>query len=292
MKKGLILVLALTFVMALTFGVLADNGGPENGGDGIWTSSEYWAEYNYGANYDNGINDDGIIWVNKVDVEETEGASQYVNLIGLNRKGYTKDINSGGVDDDQKLEVRVPVVAYIPCYLEITLTGNEGQSSFQSFGPDAQGSESTNGGTTPPSNYSGYQLLFDNEVGGFVDENWMSLGSGKNAEIEPGSDVFIAGCDIFAVGVYGNDDYTYEVQSSPLDGAGSATLDMYIRTSMDLGDNWPYQGVFDSDDKIGFDKDIDAGDGMTFLHNFKVPYSNSVAHGSYSGEVIFRVVTR
>ncbi len=287
MKKGLILVLALTFVMALTFGVLA-----ENGDDGSWSSAQYWDEYDYDLNYNMATEDkDGLIWKNVVDPEGQNG-SDFVNLVGINRQSYTVDKNRKRNDDDQELEIKIPVVAYIPCYLEITLTGNEGHSSFQSFGPDSFGSESTNGGTTPPSGYSGYQLLFDNEVGGFVDDEWKSLGSGKNAEIEPGSDIFIAGCDIFAVGVYGNDDYTYEVQSSPLDGAGSATLNMYIRTSMDLGDNWPYQGVFDSNDKIAFDKDIDAGDGMTFLHNFKVPYSNSVAHGSYSGEVIFRVVTR
>lgn len=281
----------VAFVLMFSVGVLAQLENPvadgeDEGGDGVWTSSEYWDEYGYFDNYDRS-DDEGIIWSNKVDPDE------YINLVEINRSDYTPDENTTGkngvVDTDQELEIKLPVLAYIPCYLEITLTGNEGKSSLQSFGPDASDNRSTMSGANSP--YIGYQLVFDNEVGGFVDQDWKSMGAGKNAEIEPGSNVYIAGCDIFKVEVYGNEAFTYEVQSSPLVGMGT-TLNMDIRTSMNLGDSWQYSATFDSVDKVAFDKDYDAGKGGTFLHNFRVPYTRNSVHGSYSGDVIFRVVSR
>ena len=293
MKRNWLVVLVVAFVLMFSVGVLAQEN-PAGTGDGIWTSSEYWEEYDYGTEYDR-TGDDGIIWSNLVDPENPD--SDFVNLVGLDRSGYTTDVNrargDNELDNDQKLEINLPVFAYIPCYLEITLTGNEGKSSLQSFGPDATATRSTLSGVTgPPPGYLGYQLLFDNEIGGFIDADWKSLGAGKNAEIEPGSDIYIAGCDIFVVEVYGNEAFTYEVQSSPLMGMGGATLNMDIRTSMNLGDSWPYEATFDSVDEVAFDKDYDAGNGGTFLHNFRVPYTRNSVHGSYEGDVIFRVVSR
>ncbi len=293
MKRNWLVVLVVAFVLMFSVGVLAQEN-PAGTGDGIWTSSEYWEEYDYGTEYDR-TGDDGIIWSNLVDPQNPN--SDFVNLVGLDRSGYTTDVNrargDNELDNDQKLEINLPVFAYIPCYLEITLTGNEGKSSLQSFGPDATATRSTLSGVTgPPPGYLGYQLLFDNEIGGFIDADWKSLGAGKNAEIEPGSDIYIAGCDIFVVEVYGNEAFTYEVQSSPLMGMGGATLNMDIRTSMNLGDSWPYEATFDSVDEVAFDKDYDAGNGGTFLHNFRVPYTRNSVHGSYEGDVIFRVVSR
>ncbi|HMA59654.1 MAG TPA: hypothetical protein VKN64_05105 [Halanaerobiales bacterium] len=293
MKRNWLVVLVVAFVLMFSVGVLAQEN-PAGTGDGIWTSSEYWEEYDYGTEY-NRTGDDGIIWSNLVDPQNPN--SDFVNLVGLDRSGYTTDVNrargDNELDNDQKLEINLPVFAYIPCYLEITLTGNEGKSSLQSFGPDATATRSTLSGVTgPPPGYLGYQLLFDNEIGGFIDADWKSLGAGKNAEIEPGSDIYIAGCDIFVVEVYGNEAFTYEVQSSPLMGMGGATLNMDIRTSMNLGDSWPYEATFDSVDEVAFDKDYDAGNGGTFLHNFRVPYTRNSVHGSYEGDVIFRVVSR
>jgi len=292
-KRNWLVVLVVAFVLMFSVGVLAQEN-PAGTGDGIWTSSEYWEEYDYGTEY-NRTGDDGIIWSNLVDPQNPN--SDFVNLVGLDRSGYTTDVNrargDNELDNDQKLEINLPVFAYIPCYLEITLTGNEGKSSLQSFGPDATATRSTLSGVTgPPPGYLGYQLLFDNEIGGFIDADWKSLGAGKNAEIEPGSDIYIAGCDIFVVEVYGNEAFTYEVQSSPLMGMGGATLNMDIRTSMNLGDSWPYEATFDSVDEVAFDKDYDAGNGGTFLHNFRVPYTRNSVHGSYEGDVIFRVVSR
>ena len=279
MKKNLVVSLVLAFVLVFSFGVLAQ----ENSDDTTWTSAEYWTEYGYDENYDR-FDDDGLEWFNDTD---SRNPGIYTNLLELNRnrpEGYTFDRNGGEEDNDQMLEIELPTYAYIPCYLEITLTGNQGTTSGKSFGPGAAGARQA----------TGYMLVFDNEIGGFVDADWMSLGAGQNAEVAPGENVFIAGCDIFKVETYGNEAYRYEVESSPLvatDNPG-ANLPMHIRTSFSLGDAW--ERDFDT---IGAPNTVvpmgtqAAGEALTVLHNFRVPYGIGIVHGSYSGSVIFRVVS-
>ena len=279
MKKNLVVSLVLAFVLVFSFGVLAQ----ENSDDTTWTSAEYWTEYGYDENYDR-FDDDGLEWFNDTD---SRNPGIYTNLLELNRnrpEGYTFDRNGGEEDNDQMLEIELPTYAYIPCYLEITLTGNQGTTSGKSFGPGAAGTRQA----------TGYMLVFDNEIGGFVDADWMSLGAGQNAEVAPGENVFIAGCDIFKVETYGNEAYRYEVESSPLvatDNPG-ANLPMHIRTSFSLGDAW--ERDFDT---IGAPNTVvpmgtqAAGEALTALHNFRVPYGMGIVHGSYSGSVIFRVVS-
>ena len=286
MKKKLVLGLILVLVMAFSLGVLADDHleNPAGSGDGKWTSSEYWEEYGYDDNYDR-FEDDGLEWFNDTD---SNNPGMYTNLLELNRnrpEGYTLDRNTGGdADNDQKLEIELPTYAYIPCYLEITLTGNQGTTSGQSFGQGASGSRQA----------TGYMMVFDNEIGGFVDEDWMSLGAGQNAEVVPGEEVYIAGCDIFKVEVYGNEAYRYEVESSPLvatDNTG-ADLPMHIRTSFSLGDTWErdYDAIAAPNTVINMGSK-NAGEELTALHNFRVPYGMGTVHGSYSGSIIFRVVS-
>lgn len=278
MKKKLVLGLILVLVMAFSVGVLA-----ENDDDTTWTSSEYWEEYGYDENYDR-FDDDGLEWFNDTD---SDNPGMYTNLLELNRntpEGYTLDRNRQREDNDQKLEIELPTYAYIPCYLEITLTGNQGTTSGQSFGQGASGSRQA----------TGYMMVFDNEIGGFVDEDWMSLGAGQNAEVVPGEDVYIAGCDIFKVEVYGNEAYRYEVESSPLvatDNTG-ADLPMHIRTSFSLGDTWErdFDAIAAPDTVINMGTKA-AGESLTALHNFRVPYGMGTVHGSYSGSIIFRVVS-
>jgi len=277
-KKKLVLGLVLVLVMAFSLGVLA-----ENSDDTSWTSSEYWQEYNYDDNYDR-FDDDGLVWFNDTDANNP---GMYTNLLELNRntpEGYTLDRNRRREDNDQKLEIELPTYAYIPCYLEITLTGNQGTTSGQSFGQGASGSRQA----------TGYMMVFDNEIGGFVDEDWMSLGAGQNAEVVPGEEVYIAGCDIFKVEVYGNEAYRYEVESSPLvaqDNIG-ADLPMHIRTSFSLGDTWErdYDAIAAPDTVINMGTRA-AGEELIALHNFRVPYGMGTVHGSYSGSIIFRVVS-
>ena len=280
MKKLFTWLMVAVFLMGMSVGAVA-----ENGDDGVFTSSDsetgtgYWEEYGFNMNYDR-TGDDGVAWFNEVDSNDP-GA--YTNLKELDRKGQQLDRNTGGTDDDQEVAVKLNAEAYIPCYIELQLTGNQGTTKGQSFGPD----------TNPNSgNAAGYLMVFDNEIGGFVDENWMSKGAGKNAEVEPGENVFIQACDIFKVDIYGNEDYRYEVKSEALtavDNSGAA-LSMDMGTSLDGGNNWSADITFDALATEVIDEG-EATESISALHRFRVPYTKDTVHGKYNGQVIFRAVS-
>jgi hypothetical protein len=64
---------------------------------------------------------------------------------------------------------------------------------------------------------------------------------------------------------------------------------MYMRS--DLGNGW-----LASDTVFGvagntFSATRSAGDTLTALHNFKVPFSMNTVHGEYTGQVVFRAIT-
>lgn len=210
---------------------------------------------------------------------------EYVNLVGINRATWYSDVNG----KDQVTTVNVRAEAFIPCYIEMKVTGNKGQTFVQSFGPYATATEGLE---------TNYFLLFDNEVGGFVDENWNSKGHGKNAEVEPGQGVYIQGCDVFKVEVYSNDTYKYQVESAPLRPVdaniaslnANDTLDLHMRTSLD---NTPWTAAHKfSENNIALIEDYrDACDSLVAYHQFRVPYSKNTAHGKYEGNIIFRAVT-
>jgi hypothetical protein len=220
---------------------------------------------------------DGLVFYNDVD---PENPGDYTNLEFMNRTGYY-DVNGTNDDNRQRVEITLPVEAYIPCFLEMRLTGNQGTTSAISYGPGAQG------GTTA----TGYLMVFDNELGGYLDENWQSLGYGSNVAINPGEDVFIGSCDIFAVEVISNDNYRYEVSSEALQGQAGAdghTLPMYMRT--DLGGGWLANDfIFNAPQT--FARERNAGVKLEALHNFKVPFGMNTVHGEYNGEVVFRALT-
>ena len=281
MRKSLIVVFALIFTLVLSFGVMA-----ENGDDGIFDSVQYEEEYGFfgeEGSYDR-FEDDGVAWFNDVD---SNNPGQYTNLEGLDRNGYKLDSNRpNATDEDQEVAVKLTVDAYIPCYLELTLTGNQGITSGKSFGPDTN----PNVGTA-----NGYLMVFDNEIGGFVDGDWNSKGAGRNAEVEPGDDVYIMACDIFRVDVYGNEDYRYEVEGSALsarDNSGSA-LTMQMGTSLDLGDTWGTEVDFAATEGTNIFNIHQGGatESMSALHRFRVPYNRNTVHGHYGGTIIFRAVS-
>lgn len=277
MKKSLVVALMLSFVMIFSFVVLA-----ENGDDGVWTSSQYWDEYDYDTKYVMAADDkDGIKWF-----QDTDGTNPgiYTILKELNRKNYYLDRNTEVADRRQELAIDVPTYAYIPCYLKIDLVGNQGTTVGESFGPGAISSTQT----------AGYMLVFDNEIGGFIDEDWHSLGSGRKAEVAPGPGKYIAGCDMYLINTYGNDDYKYEITSAPLvavDNSGDP-LPIHVRTSLDLGDSWedPIDEI-DTDPTVIPVATMEAGEEFTALHNFRVPYDVGIDHGEYSGTITFRVVS-
>lgn len=296
MRKSFVIVLMLSLVLIFSLGVLAQSN--ENGEETTYCDfvpAEYWEDYGYLDNYVMIAEDnDGLKWFN-------DHGDEYVLLPEINRdwEALYKDSNrlggkggDGGLDMDQELIVRLPIYAYIPCYIEMTLTGNEIRNEGQSFGPDTNllDDKTNDNGALDFNNI----LLFDNQVGGFVNGDWMSLGAGRNAEIEPDEEVFIAGCDIFCVKINSNEDYKYEVWSKELDQTGGDdTLELYMVTKVNDG-SWSDDFIFGTPAEGETHVINEIGEYIgenRFLHNFKVPYNMVTHHGEYTGEVLFRVVS-
>ena len=275
------LVLTVALMLVFSSAVMADYTGvftdpfdwAEGRPAGDGEDPTYW-DTNY-ADYDDHVNDDGLVYYNHVDGEDPGSLTL---LEPLDRKGYTLDTDGR----NQQVEIVIDVDAYIPCFLEMKLTGNQGTTSAMSYGADAQGEKTA----------TGYHIVFDNEIGGYLNDSWVSLGHGQNAEITPGDDVFIGACDMFAVEVISNDQYSYAVESSSLlHQGGTSRLDMYMNTSYDNGTTW-VEDVFDNAtaaEKYYIERGANVK--STFLHNFKVPFNMETTHGHYDGEVIFRAAT-
>lgn len=236
-----------------------------------------WWEYNDGIDFTDflaytlgNIFDDGKVTWNKT-------GDEYVNIDWFNRTDYAFDDNSV---DGQRVEMSLQARAYIPSYLEMKVTGNNGQTGLRSYGP----------GITTQASSSGYLLVFDNEIGGFVDEKWNMLGHNPHTEFDFNNDqVFIQGCDIFKVEVYANDNYKYEVEAGPLT-SEKGSLPLHMRSGYSMS-RFGGTFVFDEDGKIFEVTEKDACEELTVYHQFRVPYSRNTAQGRYDGTVIFRAYT-
>lgn len=284
MRKMLVLTVALLFV--LSGAVVAEEhlytgyfDNPFDSDAGLNPDIDYYQGYFESE-------DDGIVYYN-------EAGEVHVNLEDINRTGVNLDGENngkfGGRSEYQAVEIEMPLFAYIPCFLEIKVTGNLGTTSVASFGPQEEGSIASRSADI-------YNITFDNEVGGFVDSNWDSLGYGENVEfnLQEDYDAFIRGCDVFAVEVMGNADYRYAVAGSALVGPGEATLDMYMRTHVGSDGDWlPTEAHFTGNtvEEEYAVEDIDAGTESLFVHDFKVPFDATSTHGEYTGSVYFRAAT-
>mgnify|MGYP000874254614 FL=1 len=228
--------------------------------------------------YDDHTKDNGVL------ISFATG-NQYVVLPFINRSEYYLDTNNP--DKAQKTTVNVRTEAYIPCYLKMTVLGNQGKTVIESFGPLAFGEHGPVGN---------YMLAFDNEIGGFLNENWELVGHGQNAELAPGKGYYIHGCDIFQVDVYANDTFKYEVISAPLaninaDTSGTAdkALNLQMRSKIDNGD-WGTTETFAAAREILIAQ-RPACSTLTVQHQFRVPYLLTTAHGKYQGQVTFKAYT-
>ncbi|NLM37223.1 MAG: hypothetical protein GX202_03740 [Firmicutes bacterium] len=235
------------------------------------------SSYNNGIDYTDkiaylfgNIFDDGkVIW-NKT-------GDEYVNVDWFNRTKYVYDDNRA---DGQSVEMTLTARAYIPCYLEMKVTGNQGQTGLKSYGP----------GISTKASASGYLLVFDNEIGGFVDEYWNMLGHNPHTEFDfENEDIFIQGCDVFKVEVYANDSYKYEVEGGPLT-SERGSLPLHMRSGYSMS-NFGGTFIFDVDGKIFEVAEKDACEELTVYHQFRVPFSRNIAQGRYDGKVIFRAYT-
>ncbi|HYH05026.1 MAG TPA: hypothetical protein VEC37_18190, partial [Bacillota bacterium] len=108
--------------------------------------------------------------------------------------------------------------------------------------------------------------------------------------VAPGSDVYIAACDIFRVKIYSNDNFKYDVISAPLtQNNGSNKLNLEMGTSGKIDGTYSAV-VFDAQ------KTINIGEGapcqtLEYYHKFRVPYSTTTVHGGYTGTVTFKAYT-
>lgn len=281
MKK--MLVLALALVLVFSGAAMAEPPVIETSYTGSFADdpfnpnfSQEFVDGDYEFYVDNDFG--GMVYYNDVD---STNPGKYTHLESLKRdvNAMYRDKNNG--TNGQEVAIKLNAKAYIPCFLEMRLTGNQGTTSAISYGPNASGQTTA----------TGYEMVFDNELGGYLDEDWQSLGYGSNVQLNPNATTYIGACDIFSVEVFSNDDYRYEVESQALagqNGAQGETLPMHMRS--DLGNGWlPNDYIFNASSI--FDTNRSAGVKLTAVHNFKVPFSMSTVHGEYTGNVIFRALT-
>jgi hypothetical protein len=224
------------------------------------------------ADYNTGVNDDGVVIWSAV-------SNDYSNVKNINRTNITYDTNG----KDQLTQLTIQALAYIPCYLRMEFNGNTGKTILESFGPEGK-----NGIGQAISNETKYHIIFENEMGGFVDKNWNSLGHGRNVEIAPGPNAYLTACDTFHIKIYSNDDFKYDVISKPL-AQGSKLLPLEMGTSATINGVYNTE-IFDSA------KTVNIGTGapcstLEYYHRFRVPYSTTIASGEYKGNVTFKAYT-
>ena len=207
-------------------------------------------------------------------------SDQNVNLTYIQNRepgSYTPDTNGAS----QSAELTLNAEAFIPCYLKMVVTTNLGRTLLESFGPDAAAKKQEDG----------YELIFDNEIGGFVTNDWTVAGHGRNAEIAPGTGYYIRGCDLVKVELYSNDTYKYQVFASPLSSETNQKLDLQMRTQVDSA-SWSTTWSFGTDGGVFTAVNEKAAcQSTTVYHDFRVPYLDTTVHGRYSGVVTFKAYT-
>lgn len=229
--------------------------------------SDFWDWWAYQSSWGEGE----VTWT---DIDD-----DHVNLPWIDRNNYEYDDQNVG---KQSVELSLQARAFIPCYLEMKVTGNQGQTVLKSYGPGV-------GTKASPNNYL---LVFDNEIGGYVNERWYTLGHGSNSEIDFDLfDLYIQGSDIFKIEVYANDNYKYQVEAGPLtteEHDGSLLLQMRSGYQMDR-----FGGTFSFDQpgKICNIAEKEPCEKLTVYHQFRVAYTRKIAQGRYDGVVKFRAVT-
>jgi len=287
MKKLVILVLAMAFVVSMSLGVMA---GVENTGDDPLAEEEG----------DGWIIDEGSLvgWTdsNFTTLSDTEtGVSVEVGK-GITVDGikvawdYPEEGSTGkeGPEDrdfDQEINYTIPAYAEIPCYLEMNLFGNGAYMEASNVGAENQSDIS----------YDQHWMLFDTDYGGVVDGNWNFVDS---SDFDPAdivaeeSDRYIQACDIFTANLFANVPYGFDVSSEGL--GDDNELPIQMRTNQ--------QGI---DISANNNNNIDAWSAISTLDaagvtvgnynaleqaqinmQFRVPF-DEVEAGIYEGEVTF-----
>lgn len=190
----------------------------------------------------------------------------------------------------ERASIELKAVAYIPTFVRLELKGNGGKSTVRAFGPDGVAQA-----------VFGNDLIFDNEIGGFVDENWNSLGQGRNLEVTPETGKYIQASDYLTASIFSNHGYKYVVESDLLikeTGEISPSVITILPLQMSYAIvnesnsiSWSEIKTFDFNNRSFTIAEKPALSATQVLHRFRVPYDDTVAAGKYEGKISFKVYT-
>lgn len=203
--------------------------------------------------------------------------------------GSPRYFNPGEAWGKQEAQVKLPMSALIPCYLEMVFQGNDVNVELQSWGPG------TVANYVPGNMY----MAFHPEVGGYVDAAWeLYEGSTSNHyEVPVGDNAFIRACDTFRTELWSNMNYKYtvSVKDGALSGAGGS-LPVQTRFAASTTDpglaaaNWGGTYDFANGDLVV----LNGGNVLqsrVIYQQFRVPFNREVAAGHYTGEITFTAAT-
>jgi len=291
MKK--LLIFTLSLVLVFSFGILASGNG-NNGSEEVTCDQvglDYWDVYMLNYGNDSGLDggtDEGDFHSETFSNKDGDPPCEYTILNGFDEKDKHLGIENragnysfaGNVD--QEVAVSLEVIANIPCYLGMTLTGNLGKAIGTSVG--------TASGTIDLTTEEDIIMLFDDEVGGFVGDDWVSLGHMGHPDPSDGQYYYLRSCDMFRVDLVANTAYKYSViLTEKLENSNSDVLPMDMRYSWNDGSSWgQYNGFDEVDEERAWN--INSNFNRTVYHDFRVPYTNQPT-GQYEGEITFKAVT-
>lgn len=198
---------------------------------------------------------------------------------------------------NQDLVVKMPAHAWIPCYLELQVTGNSLNVKTQSWGQNAGDTVDTSAAAV---------IAFHPAIGGYVDAGWNQIGTqfGDNVEVGPDAGVFIKSCDIFKSVIWSNMPYQYSVvvPNGGLKGQDAWNNSEYLKVDMrwdktltDLGtastSMFSFVPTTTTSIVVVPSSPSNAGVTSTLFQQFRVPFDRTVKAGKYLGEVNFCAAT-
>lgn len=223
-------------------------------------------------------------------VQITEGDWIVIDTDGY-ASGAPRYFNPGEPWGNQEAQVKLPVSALIPCYLEMLFQGNDVNVLLQSWGPGAKAAYA------PGNMY----VAFHPEVGGYIRGDWSLYPDSHDNNYEAVlGESFIRGCDTFRTELWSNMNYKYTVSvaNGGLKGGldANAILPVEMRAAVSIADPGLANAVW------GGDHSFLAGDavlvnGSNFLQSrviyqqFRVPFNRSFSAGHYTGEITFTAAT-
>ncbi|MGI6082126.1 MAG: hypothetical protein ACOYEP_04560 [Limnochordia bacterium] len=229
----------------------------------------------------------------------------------IDYEGYMESDNNGArtfnLNNDawgnQTAQVKVPMSALVPCYLEMEFYGNNAHMLLQSWGPNS--SAIGDGGWGENGRQPVY-LAFHPEIGGFVDEAWDyipdSTTNNYQALLPENGDTaaYIRGCDTYLTKLWSNMNYKYTVKVAGgglTGGIDEGFLPIHMRYAVSEDDPGLDAAVWN-----GFHNFEDAEekvlvDGGNFLKStviyqqFRVPFNREIQAGRYTGDITFVAAT-